>query len=80
MGMVTFQLCFRRELEQAADMLQNMNESQKKLADMKGTDVNSFEIRQLIGEYGFVAKKPYQLEDARQKRSTHRRDFSNNQI
>lgn len=65
MGMVTFQLCFKRELEQAEDMLQNMNESQKKLADMKGTDVNSFEIRQLIGEYGFVAKKPYQLEYAR---------------
>ena len=38
---------------------------QQKLADMKGTDVNSFEIRQLIGEYDFVAKQLYQVEDAR---------------
>ena len=39
---------------------------QKKLADMKGTDVNSFEVRQLIGEYDFVAKQLYQVEDAKQ--------------
>ena len=38
---------------------------QKMLADMKGTDVNSFEVRQLIGEYDFVAKQLYQVEDAR---------------
>lgn len=38
---------------------------QQKLADMKGTDVNSFEVRQLIGEYDFVAKQLYQVEDAR---------------
>ena len=38
---------------------------QKKLAEMKGTDVNSFEVRQLIGEYDFVAKQLYQVEDAK---------------
>lgn len=38
---------------------------QKRLADMKGTDVNSFEVRQLIGEYDFVAKQLYQVEDAK---------------
>ena len=38
---------------------------QKKLADIKGTDVNSFEVRQLIGEYDFVAKQLYQVEDAK---------------
>lgn len=38
---------------------------QKKLADLKGTDVNSFEVRQLIGEYDFVAKQLYQVEDAK---------------
>ena len=38
---------------------------QKKLADLKGTDVSSFEIRQLVGEYDFVAKQLYQVEDAR---------------
>ena len=38
---------------------------QKKLADMKGTDMNSFEVRQLIGEYDFVAKQLYQVKDAK---------------
>ena len=38
---------------------------QKKLADLKGTDVNSFEVRQLIGEYDFVAKQLYQVQDAK---------------
>ena len=36
---------------------------QKKLADKVGTDVNSFEIRELIGEYDLVAKQLYQMED-----------------
>ena len=36
-----------------------------RLADLKGTDVSSFEIRQLVGEYDFVAKQLYQVEDAR---------------
>ena len=38
---------------------------QKKLADLKATDVSSFEVRQLVGEYDFVAKQLYQVEDAR---------------
>ena len=37
----------------------------KKLAELKGTGVNSFEVRQLIGEYDFVAKQLYQVDDAR---------------
>lgn len=37
---------------------------QKRLAEKKGTDVNTFEVRQLIGEYDFVAKQLYQVEDA----------------
>ena len=36
---------------------------QKKLADMKDIDVNSFAVRQLIGEYDFVAKQFYQVKD-----------------
>ncbi len=40
-----------------------IGEIQKKLAGMKGTDVNSFEVRQLIGEYDFVAKQLYQIDD-----------------
>ena len=36
---------------------------QKRLAETKGTDVNSFEVRQLIGEYDFVARQLYQVED-----------------
>ena len=31
----------------------------------KGKDVTSFEVRQLIGEYDFVARQLYQVKDAR---------------
>ena len=41
-----------------------IGELQKKLAGMQGTDVNSFEVRKLIGEYDFVSKQLYQVEDA----------------
>ncbi len=40
-----------------------IGEIQKKLAEMKGTDVNSFDVRKLIGEYDFVAKQLYQIDD-----------------
>ena len=36
----------------------------KRLADMKGRDVNSFEVRELVGEYDFVTKQMFQLPDA----------------
>lgn len=36
---------------------------QKKLASKFGMDVNSFEVRELIGEYDFVAKQLYQMDD-----------------
>lgn len=36
---------------------------QKKLASIIGMDVNSFEVRELIGEFDFVAKQLYQMED-----------------
>ena len=36
---------------------------QKKLASKLGMDVNSFEVRELIGEYDFVAKQLYQMDD-----------------
>ena len=42
-----------------------MGNIQQRLADMKDTDVNSFEVRQLVGEYEFVAKQLYQVEDAK---------------
>ena len=42
-----------------------IDDIQKRLADMKGTDVNSFEVRQIIGEYDFVAKQLYQVDDAK---------------
>lgn len=35
----------------------------QKLADKMGTDVNALEIRELVGEYDFVAKQLYQMED-----------------
>lgn len=35
----------------------------QKLADNKGKDVNSFEVKGLIGEYEFVTKQMFQIED-----------------
>lgn len=35
----------------------------QKLSEKKGLDVNSFEIKELIGEYDFVAKQMYQMSD-----------------
>lgn len=36
---------------------------QQKIAEKMGTDVNAFEVRELIGEYDFVAKQLYQIDD-----------------
>lgn len=36
---------------------------QQQIADMNGTDVNSFEVRKLVGEYDFVAKQLYQVKE-----------------
>ena len=35
----------------------------KKLAEKKGQDVNSFEVKELVGKYDSVAKQMYQLPD-----------------
>lgn len=40
-----------------------IGEIQKKLAAMRGTDVNDFAVRQLVGEYDFVSKQLYQIDD-----------------
>ena len=37
----------------------------EKLANLKGTDVNSFDVRKLMGEYDFVAKQLYQMDDVK---------------
>lgn len=36
----------------------------KKFSERKGQDVNSFEVKELVGEYDFVTKQMYQLSDA----------------
>ncbi|MCR4657476.1 MAG: MerR family transcriptional regulator [Lachnospiraceae bacterium] len=42
-----------------------ISDIQKRIAEKNGTDVTSFEVRQLIGEYDFVAKQLYQVKDAK---------------
>jgi len=37
----------------------------KKLAEKMGKDVSSCEIKEVIGEYGFMVKQLYQLKDER---------------
>lgn len=43
-----------------------MGAIQQKIAAKAGTDVHSLEVRELIGEYDFVAKQLYQMEDVRE--------------
>jgi len=38
---------------------------QKRLVELKGTEVTSLEVRQLIGEYDYVARQLYQVQDAK---------------
>ena len=38
----------------------------KKLAEKRGTDVSSFEVKSLIGELDFVSKQLYQMEEVKQ--------------
>ncbi len=40
-----------------------MEQIMKRLAEKKGTDVSSFEVKSLMGEYDFVAKQLYQMKD-----------------
>lgn len=40
-----------------------MGDIMKRLSLKKGQDVHSFEVKQLIGEYDFVAKQLYQMKD-----------------
>lgn len=37
----------------------------KKIADKRGTDVTKFEVKELIGEYEFVARQLYQMKDVK---------------
>jgi alpha-glucosidase (family GH31 glycosyl hydrolase) len=41
-----------------------IDDIQKRISEKKGTDVTTFEVRQLIGEYDFVAKQLYQVKVA----------------
>lgn len=40
-----------------------MDEIQRKLSDMRKTDVHDLSVKQLVGEYEFVARQLYQIED-----------------
>ncbi len=42
-----------------------IDDIRKRIVGKKGTDVASFEVRQLIGEYDFIAKQLYQVKDAK---------------
>ena len=42
-----------------------MDAIMKKLSDNRGADTSSFEVKAIIGEYDFVSKQLYQLNDAK---------------
>ena len=43
--------------------LERLDAVQKKLAGKLGTDVHSFEVKELIGEYDFLYRQLYQMKD-----------------
>ena len=49
--------------EVMAAYAKHLEEIQAKLAALKGTDAASFEVKRLVGEYGFVASQLYRMED-----------------
>lgn len=55
-----------------------MGDIQGKIAEKIGTDVNSFEIRELIGEYDFVSKQLYQMADVRELMLEMAKEYQNN--
>lgn len=42
-----------------------LSDIMERLAGKKGTDVHSFEVKSLVGEYDFVTRQLYQMEDAK---------------
>lgn len=40
-----------------------LNGIMKKIADKRGTDVHSFEVKEIVGEYDFVSKQLYRMSD-----------------
>ena len=51
---------------------------QEKLAGMIGTDVNSFDVRALIGEYEFISKQLYQMPDVKPLLLEMAKEYQNN--
>ena len=52
-----------RDPEIMAAYQKRMDEIMKKLAAKQGTDVHSFEVKALVGEYDFVMKQLYRIDD-----------------
>ena len=50
--------------EEFSELQKRLEAILKKLAEMKGADVNSFEVRELVGEYDSVTKQLFRLPDA----------------
>ena len=55
-----------------------MDVIQKKILDKIGTDVNSLEVKELIGEYDFVAKQLYQMKDVTNLMLETAKEYKNN--
>ena len=49
--------------EIAESCLKRIDAIRKKLFDRKDFDINSFEVKEVVGEYGFVTKQLYQIKD-----------------
>lgn len=55
-----------------------MDEVLKKLAARKGEDVTSFAVKEVVGEYDFVAKQLYQMKDVSAMMLEAAEEYQNN--
>lgn len=62
-----------------ASYQKRMEAVQQKIAGKMGTDVNSFEVRELIGEYDFVAKQLFQMDDVKKLMLDMAKAYKSNQ-
>ena len=66
--------------EVVASYQKRMDAILEKLAGKRKCSVDSFEVKEIIGEYGFVMKQLYQLKDEKGMMLSHARSYCNEEV
>ena len=66
--------------EVVASYQKRMDAILEKLANKRECPVNSFEVKEIIGEYGFVMKQLYQLKDEKGMMLSHAQSYCNEKV